>query len=1181
MLAIALFIIFALLFYKEDRLKEFLQLVKPDHISVLYLKLLLNINPGNANLRLELARHYINLGEDDKARFELEPLLEEGSFVALNARLLILEIDFKNYFSIAEGDSTREAELARLQNKIIEISKNPIPEALISKIIKLSLELNQPAVAANLYSQWSAIILNPTERLEKLQEAARWYIAAGLSHRAAEIYHKCYEFSENSAQAKQFAFLVLQVLRGVGDSKLAVEYFRNYQQRFPKDPTLLDEVIAIYLADNNPKHAYEMGILRLTLDPDNPEQIKKQIERALAVGEILPALVLAQQLIEIAPDDDNAHERLAHIAEWAAKPELALEEWFWLARNRKDEAAIMNTIRLSKALYFVNITIEMLEQLASARELADDEMGSLLFAYNEAGNLSGHINFLKAYLKRYPNNSQAWEALAKTQENAGQLAEAVATWQHIGTYFNRLSEAVAHQAKLMWKNGQSEQAFSILLSNQDSATVKDLHFWEMLGELSWELERPEHSFSAYSILWESGNANALAAERLIQMMRDMGKAEEAIAIGEEAYNRFNQPRWLLLSMDVANQAGMSAQLKRLVKIAMSSESKFQDSEMYWLLRAQLDIHESKPKRAIKHYQQALTINPASTTAKEGLLWTLIGQNDKRSLQSYLKIWHADASENSLLWGVYGMALAKVGQYKEALPWLEHKSQINPDDYLWQLTYADVLSRAGHADTAWHLRKYVLFSLRSRFNKIGSGPEKSIKDLLHPEYLALVRDMEGANAEASILKKCLAKGYDDPAVQELLVAAYLSQKNYSATRYWLLQEHIARQETPAWQRLTLALAENDLVAAEHILENENDKLTDFNKMEVLKRLNKNKEALALTYDLLDPDKEQTPASQTYLFHTRDELAAKSSKQMIGGFDYKSLGDIDFIEGRTRFTAPYLRGVLGVELKYTHLNSSDPGIILPVDSEVDIATDFTHPLREGMFQLNLGGNLRDDKSLVYGAAKISRDITDRVKTSLRLGVNEISQETGPLRAVGRKDIILLNVSTQLTRQTFMSLDIDAHRYLTRERSTLGKGYKLQGILANSLLTGIQDWQIRLQGTWESNDLAGALPSELTGLFTAPVADVETLITKSFGTVGAGTSFRYGASDQGVLRRPFILADAWTGWVWPNNVLGYTGRIAVGISLLGPDILSAGAFYSNIQGGKTNQAFQGVGVQYAIRF
>ncbi len=791
------------------------------------------------------------------------------------------------------------------------------------------------------------------------------------------------------------------------------------------------------------------------------------------------------------------------------------------------------------------------------------------------------VDFLKSYVQRYPNNSQAWEALAKTQENAEQIIQAIATWQYIGEHFNRKLEAVAHQAKLLWKNNQPEKAFSLLLSNQDNATEKDSSFWEVFGDFAWELKKNESALSAYSILWKSGSTNALVAERLIQLTRDMGRAEESIKIGEEAYDRLNESRWLLLAMDVANQAGLSTQFKRLITMAISNESRFQNLEMYWLMRAQLKLHENKPNIAIKHYQQALTVNPASTTAKEGILWNLIEQDDKRSLQSFINMWRLEASENSSLWGVYGIALTKLGQNKEALPWLERKSQIDPDDYLWQLTYADTLSQAGKVDIAWQRRKYALFNLRSRFNKIENFTDKKIKELLHPVYLALIREMDGASAEVSTLKKLLVNGYDDAVVQELLVAAYLSKKNYPAARHWLLQNHIARQNTPAWQRLSLALAESNLVTAEQILKNENAKITVFNKMETLKRLNRNEEAMALTYDLLDSYKERPEALQSYLFQSRDDLAVKSGRQIIGGGDYRSLGDVNFTESRGRINSSYLRGSLAIEYKHTLLDSSRSDLILPANKEEDIMAEFKHPFREGMFQVNLGGNLREDKSLAYGTFRVNQDLNNKLKANLRLSVNEMSHETGAFRALGAKDTILLGLSTQLTQQTIFNLEIDGHQYSTREGSTLGKGYKLQSILGTSLLTGNQNWQVRLQGAWEDNSLASSLPSELKGLLGASREEVITLVPRSFGTMGVGTVFRYGPSDQGILRRPFVLLDAWTGWVWPADALGYNGRISVGMPVLGPDILSAGAFYSNIQGGRTNQPFTGVGLQYSIRF
>ena len=250
-------------------------------------------------------------------------------------------------------------------------------------------------------------------------------------------------------------------------------------------------------------------------------------------------------------------------------------------------------------------------------------------------------------------------------------------------------------------------------------------------------------------------------------------------------------------------------------------------------------------------------------------------------------------------------------------------------------------------------------------------------------------------------------------------------------------------------------------------------------------------------------------------------------------------------------------------------------------MDITAEYKRPWREGIVQANVGGNLREVDSLPHGAFRVNQALTGRVKANFRLAMNEMSHETGALRALGKKDTILFGLSAQLPQQTFFHVDVDGHRYETRGGSNLGKGYKVQMILGRSLLSGFQDWQVRLQGSWESNQLASTLPSDLSGLLSPSLSDVQTLIPKKFALMGVGTSFRYGPSDQGVVRRPFILADAWVGGVWPANDLGYNGRLSMGTSLFGPDILSVGAFYSNVQGGRTNQPFAGVGVQYSFRF
>ena len=61
--------------------------------------------------------------------------------------------------------------------------------------------------------------------------------------------------------------------------------------------------------------------------------------------------------------------------------------------------------------------------------------------------------------------------------------------------------------------------------------------------------------------------------------------------------------------------------------------------------------------------------------------------------------------------------------------------------------------------------------------------------------------------------------------------------------------------------------------------------------------------------------------------RDELIVKTSKQVTGSFDYRTLGGISFIESRARINIPFLRGVFATELKHVHLDSSNPKLCCP--------------------------------------------------------------------------------------------------------------------------------------------------------------------------------------------------------------------------------------------------------------
>jgi polysaccharide biosynthesis protein PelB len=619
---VALITVFALLFHKEERFKTMFELVQPDRISLLYLELLISMNPGDDSLRLALAHQHAKLGDVKDARLTLEPLLNQRGAQATEAKLLSLELDLGAYFAKSTSDLSKVSDLANLRKKIGVIADDEVPVAMLPEVIQRSLELERPELAAKLYEHWARV--DSDHYFDQIQDAGHWYVAAGMPMQATDLYKAASASTSNSALVRKFALLAIKALQAADKTPLALEYATEYLKRYPKDVTLLDEAVKLSLASNDQKQALTWGNLRLGLSPENPEQIIKQIDLALAAGDIEVAWSLCEKLLMLQPNDIDIRKRSAQIAEWSGKQALALNQWAWLVRqNNADQTALENALRLSDGLKSDDTTISLLTAISEKRTFTGAELDYLVNTSSHDGHSDKAVALLHAYLIRYPSEHRAWEALAKVQGNVGQLKQALATWNHVGTYFGHSMIVVTHQADLLRRTGQPEFAFSKLLLNQNQASANDTEFWQLYGDLSLERKRTDKALLAYRTLWESNGADVLTAERLIQLLRDTAQDNDAVATAYKAYQLFRQPRWLLLAMDAAIQFKLWKELRSLMQIADMDKKKFKRLEMYWLIRAQFDIHNQQPRQALADYRQAHIVNPASTIAKEGELWTLI------------------------------------------------------------------------------------------------------------------------------------------------------------------------------------------------------------------------------------------------------------------------------------------------------------------------------------------------------------------------------------------------------------------------------------------------------------------------------------------------------------------------------------------------------------------------------
>ncbi len=738
-------------------------------------------------------------------------------------------------------------------------------------------------------------------------------------------------------------------------------------------------------------------------------------------------------------------------------------------------------------------------------------------------------------------------------------------------------ESSRRQAELLLRAQKLDEAWEVLRSARVLATPGDMAYWQLYGDLAWERGSKPEALLAYRTVWEAGSTNARALERLIQQYSASGEPKLAVEVGKQAYQRIAEARWLLLAMDAASQASLWDELRDLSSLAKSDEGKFANSEMYWLLEAHIANHDGQKPRARTAYDHALALNPASASTRVQLLWFDIDGADKQQLSEHLQQWQADAQTDPAYWQAYAVALLQLKRVDDSLSWYDKQVREKPDDYLWQLSYVSVLSRAGRPDEEQRLRRDILQRMRGKLAIVDAMPKADGKVLLLA-YASMVRDFDGAAAGDQVLQDMLERGYTDADVYEQLVASSLSRKNYDSARQWLARAEAEHQKLPAYQSLAVALAQDDRQAIEQILLQREKDLSSADRVTALRRLGRNKQALSLTEkSLLEAQNE----SSELLRQHRAELRVLLARRIDAGYETRNLSDLKIARSEVAASFPFDKGRATLNLAHNALRA-DGNSLVPsgIQSENDISLLTELSVNDDPMRFTIGGNQRSDKSLTYGRFEWTHTLTKRLNARLDVSLNGLTEETSALRVIGSKDKISAALSGNLTDLTFARVELAGQHYKTRNGDALGHGYRVEGEIGTTVFKSSPAWQMRISGSSEENQLADRLPAYLLGTVLPSSQIIENVVASRFSTLGVGTTLRFGQAE-GMARSTHGLVDGWVGRQWPASELAYSLRAALRIPVSSAGQVRFEAFYSNVQSVQSARANRGIGVWYRHEF
>jgi len=343
--------------------------------------------------------------------------------------------------------------------------------------------------------------------------------------------------------------------------------------------------------------------------------------------------------------------------------------------------------------------------------------------------------------------------------------------------------------------------------------------------------------------------------------------------------------------------------------------------------------------------------------------------------------------------------------------------------------------------------------------------------------------------------------------------------------------------------------------------------------VLHRLGRDEEAVDTAVQSLDA--ETLPGEDASALEAdADALGADMPRQVGVLFDVLSMDGLSAARAGAFARSTWSGGrSLSASAEVTRLGSGEmPSLSLPGRDE--LAAEIGASL--GQSRLSVGVvalDGRDPRPSLRFEQGI--EISEALDVELIARINERSRDTPLLRVLGVEDELSARASLAFADHYSALLRGSAKIYSERaERDYLGAGATLDAAVGRYwvLPGGAGNANLRVAGYFAPRfaDEAALASLDATGF-----------LPDGASWLGFGAGFTRGQFEVAPVagRRLSVLADATAGWLLPLDELGWSGRLGLGISVLGADQLSILASASNVVSTVPGFAVYTLGADYRV--
>ena len=760
-------------------------------------------------------------------------------------------------------------------------------------------------------------------------------------------------------------------------------------------------------------------------------------------------------------------DRKAQALEWAGQGDKALATWLALMKIDPTAKAIANVFRLSPMLSDDDALLAAWMAQSRNSPLDDLQISKVIALYERMGLIDKALAFIlqRADAAAPGGGRTHWQLLqAALLERAGRSAEAIAVLEAVRPRGLPVEDA-KRLAKLQLRAGKLLLSLQALQSAQRPQGGLDEEYWDMLADIAFEVGERQTTRAALDEVLAGSKAKIYQAERAIRLRLDADEFAQAALLAQRLYPRFPQDSVLYAWLDALsaqkNPSGLNGLLLTLLP---AHRTQLEKSPAFLNRRAELYVRLNEPQLAKLDYQRSLSLQPANRATRVAYLWLLLDTKDTALLRAEVsKLARAEQRQNALI-DVMTAAWQVLDEPKEAFALMQVVAKSRANDFLWLMNYADVLAQLGRDAAALRVRRHAWVLAQQAASRLRDR-EQARQALIIQLRLA---DSFASGEEQRRLWRQLVvvlRQTDDPIqssqARELVTAWLLSQGRFDTAQRWLWQQHAQRLAVPAYQRLSLALAQGDTQVLAQMLDADdaapvgrpsNNRLAAIDRLSSVRAMQRRPQAATLGFERaarLPEGLSDDENSELQYAALAQDLLTQASRASVQTVSRRlatltrletSLSASIAVTPSVRLTADYSSG------GYFSLDPSKIETTPARDNELVVGFETPTPWGD----LKAQWQMREALAQVSGfrlqhSQKLARQVTLQIEGAM----SERSQESSIMSIAGVRDRLGVSLNLRPNNSIDSQTSLSKQQFRTQTGAALG---------SSTTLTASGNWALR---------------------------------------------------------------------------------------------------------------------------